>query len=61
MNKYDKIVIVYDDYNSRIKIGGIIGTITPHFGSSALRNGTKIIEIRTEVIRYPICDYQSTH
>ena len=61
MNKYDKTIIIYDDYNSRIKNDGIIGTITPNFGSSTLRNGTKIIEIKTKAIQHPVCDYQSTH
>ncbi len=35
--------IIYDDYNSVIKYGDIIGTITPNCGASALRNGIKII------------------
>ena len=35
--------IIYDDYNSVIKYGDIIGTITTHCGTSALRTGIKII------------------
>lgn len=39
------MVIVYDDYNSRIKYDNIIGTLTCQFGSITLRNAFKLIEI----------------
>ena len=45
MNGETKIII-YDDYNSKVIIGGIIGTITTTIGNQSLRNGIKIIEIR---------------
>ena len=38
-------LIIYDDFNSRIKADQtVIGTLTTNIGSSAPRNGTKIIE-----------------
>lgn len=38
-------IIVYDDYNGKIKADqSCIGTITTNIGSSTPRNGTKIIE-----------------
>lgn len=37
--------IIYDDYNSHIVNDKVIGTLTPQFGNSAFRNGTKMIEI----------------
>ena len=41
--------IPYDDYNSRIpKDITAIGSITTTIGHSALRNGWKIIEVKTE-------------
>ena len=41
-----KQIIIYDDYNNRIKSDQtIIGTVMPNFGNDAPRNGTKIIEI----------------
>lgn len=37
-------VIVYDDYNSRVrKDQDTVGTITTNIGSAAPRNGTKLI------------------
>lgn len=39
-------VIIYDDYNSRLVMGGAIGTITPQSGTTAIRNGYKLIEIQ---------------
>lgn len=37
--------IIYDDFNSRLKADqNVIGTLTTNIGSSAPRNGTKIIE-----------------
>ena len=42
-------IIPYDDYNSRIpKDITAIGSITTTIGHSALRNGWKIIEVKTE-------------
>lgn len=42
-----KGIIIYDDYNSRIRADQTcIGTITTNIGSSTPRNGTKIIEIK---------------
>lgn len=53
------MVLVWDDYNSRLPVNqDVIGTITPNCGTSALRNGYKIIEItesdmtRTVLNRY---------
>ena len=47
--KMKKRIIIYDDYNSKFpKEQGIIGTITPQFGNTALRNGWKIIEVYEE-------------
>lgn len=41
-----KDIIIYDDFNSRIRADQTcIGTITTNVGSSAPRNGMKIIEI----------------
>lgn len=42
----DVKIIIYDDYNSTVVMGGIIGTITTAIGKPTLRNGIKIIEIR---------------
>lgn len=39
-----KEIIIYDDYNSNVVRGGIIGTLTTNCGISAMRNGIKIIE-----------------
>ena len=36
--------MVYDDYNSRIRTDGNIGSITTHIGNKAPRHGTKLIE-----------------
>lgn len=53
------MVLIWDDYNSRLPINqDVIGTITPNCGTSAIRNGYKIIEItesdmtRTRLNRY---------
>lgn len=47
--KYEKQIIVYDDYNSRIYGGGqLIGTITTNIGNTSPRHGFKIIEIVLE-------------
>ena len=44
--RYEKQIILYDDYNSKIYVGGeIIGTITTNIGNSAPRHGFKIIEL----------------
>lgn len=38
--------LVCDDYNSHLKEdSSTIGTVTPNFGHSAIRNGTKLIEV----------------
>lgn len=42
-------IIVYDDYNSRIrKEQNTIGTLTTNIGNSSNRNGQKIIEVLDE-------------
>lgn len=33
----------YDDYNGIIHRGGAIGSLTPQWGNTALRNGWKLI------------------
>lgn len=44
-NHSSKEVIIYDDYNSRIKADqDNMGTITTNIGNDALRNGIKLIE-----------------
>lgn len=45
MKKKLRKVIIYDDYNSRIIKGGVVGTLTPQFGNHSARNGTKLIEV----------------
>ena len=40
-----KKIILYDDYNRLIHMGGAIGTVVQNFGRMAWRNGWKIIEI----------------
>lgn len=48
MANVKKTIIPYDDYNSRIPPPtewDCIGTITPNCGTTALRNGWKIIEV----------------
>jgi len=35
---------VYDDYNSKFRTDGNIGSLTTNIGSKALRNGTKLFE-----------------
>ena len=47
--KLEKRIIVYDDYNSKIYGGGLIGTITTNIGNPSPRNGFKLIEIYYEV------------
>jgi DNA (cytosine-5)-methyltransferase 1 len=37
-------VVVYDDYNSKVRKDGNIGSLTKNISSSALRNGTKLRE-----------------
>jgi DNA (cytosine-5)-methyltransferase 1 len=37
-------VLVYDDYNSKVRDDGNIGSITTNIGNQAPRNGTKLIE-----------------
>jgi len=37
-------VLVYDDYNSMVKMDGNIGSLTTNIGSKATRTGTKLIE-----------------
>ena len=45
-------VIIYDDYNNRIKADQtVIGTLTTNIGSSTPRNGTKLIEKRGKAMR----------
>lgn len=45
-------VIIYDDYNNRIKADQtVIGTLTTNIGSSTPRNGTKLIEKRGKTMR----------
>lgn len=36
--------IIYDDYNSKMRTDGNVGTITANIGSTAVRNGQKVIE-----------------
>lgn len=44
-----KKIILLDDYNQKIHIGGgCIGTVIPSFGDCALRAGWKIIEVYEE-------------
>ena len=51
MRDEDTNVIIYDDYNSRIRADqDTIGTITSTIGHSALRNSYKLIEIRDNQI-----------
>lgn len=38
-------IALYDDFNSCIRGGQIIGTVVQNFGREAWRNGWKIIEI----------------
>lgn len=48
--------VVYDDYNSRVaEDQSVMGTVTPNCGTSAPRNGYKIIEPRIAALRgrYP--------
>ena len=46
-----KLIIIYDDFNGRIKADqSCIGTLTTNIGSSAPRNGIKIIEINCEAV-----------
>lgn len=40
-----KKIIPLDDYNGRIELGDVVGSVTRTWGNSALRNGWKIIEI----------------
>ena len=48
--KYEKKIIVYDDYNSRIYGGGqLIGTITTNIGNPSPRHGFRIVEIILEI------------
>ena len=48
MNK----VIIYDDYNNRVKADQtVIGTLTTNIGSSTPRNGTKLIMVEGEKMR----------
>lgn len=43
---YSYLYIVYDDYNNKIREDqNTIGTLTTNCGSSAPRNGWKIIEV----------------
>lgn len=45
----DNLVLVYDDYNSRLRNDNTtIGTVTPNFKSSAIRAGTKLIEVERD-------------
>lgn len=45
VNQASKEVIIYDDYNNRIKADqDNMGTITTNIGNDALRNGIKLIE-----------------
>ena len=45
-SKDSKDVIIYDDYNSRVKADqDNMGTITTNIGNDALRNGIKLIEV----------------
>lgn len=37
-------IVVYDDYNSKVREDGNIGSITTNIGNKAPRNGTKLIE-----------------
>ncbi len=37
-------VLVYDDYNSKVRTDGNIGSLTTNIGNQAPRNGTKLIE-----------------
>lgn len=42
----DNLVLVYDDYNSNLRQDNdTVGTVTPNFKNSAIRSGTKLIEI----------------
>ena len=36
--------MIYDDYNSKMRTDGNVGTITANIGSTAVRNGQKVIE-----------------
>lgn len=38
------VVAIYDDYNSKIRTDGNVGTLTGNVGSTAPRNGQKVIE-----------------
>lgn len=45
LRRIEREVIIYDDYNSNVpKDQNVIGTLTTNIGSSAPRNGIKIIE-----------------
>lgn len=42
----DNLVLAYDDYNSNLRQDNdTVETVTPNFGNSAIRSGTKLIEI----------------
>ena len=46
MSKINKKLIIFDDYNQRVrKEQNTIGTLTTNCGSSTWRNGWKLIEI----------------
>lgn len=38
------MIQIYDDYNSRMRTDGNTGTITPNCGTTAIRNGQKVVE-----------------
>ena len=43
-----KDYLVYDDYNSKLRTDGCIGTMIQNIGASARRNGQKIIEVQKD-------------
>jgi hypothetical protein len=40
-----KVVEIWDDYNSKMREDGNTGALTQNFGSDAVRNGNKILEL----------------